>query len=74
MVDRTATFVFFLGDRFFGTATAYVPGAHAAGFSFTSAMTAQLLKALQPELDPLLGVPIPAAPPPRTIAQAVPTP
>jgi membrane peptidoglycan carboxypeptidase len=71
VVDRTATFVFFLGDRFFGTATAYVPGAHAGGFTFTSAMTAQLLKALQPQLDPLLGVPIPAAPP-KAVAQAVP--
>jgi membrane peptidoglycan carboxypeptidase len=73
VVDRTATFVFFLGDGFFGTVTAYVPGAHAAGFTFTSAMAAQLLKALQPQLDPLLGVPLPAAPP-RTIAQAAPTP
>jgi len=26
VVDRTGTFVFFLGDRFFGTVTAYVPG------------------------------------------------
>ena len=71
VVDRTATFVFFLGDRFFGTVTAYVPGAHAAGFTFTSAMTAQVLKALQPQLDPLLGVPIPAAPR-KTVAQAAP--
>jgi membrane peptidoglycan carboxypeptidase len=67
VVDRTATFVFFLGDRFFGTVTAYVPGAHAAGFTFTSAMAAQLLKALQPELAPLLDAPAPA--PARTIAQ-----
>jgi membrane peptidoglycan carboxypeptidase len=69
VVDRTATFVFFLGDRFFGTVTAYVPGPRAAGFSFTSAMAAQLLEALQPELAPLLGVPVRAAPPPKTIAQ-----
>ncbi len=70
VVDRTATFVFFLGDRFFGSITAYVPGEHAAGFSFTSAIAAQLLKALQPDLAPLLGVPNFAAPPPRTIAEA----
>ena len=63
VVDRTATFVFFLGDRFFGAVSAYVPGAHAASFNFTSAMTVQLLKALQPQLDPLLGVPVLAAPP-----------
>jgi membrane peptidoglycan carboxypeptidase len=53
-IDRTATFVFFLGDRFFGTVTAYVPGADAAKFSFTSALAVQLLKVLQPELQPLL--------------------
>jgi membrane peptidoglycan carboxypeptidase len=56
-VDRTATFVFFLGDRFFGTVTAYVPGRAAAHFSFTSAMAVQLLKALRPELEPLLRAP-----------------
>ena len=57
VVDRTATFVFFLGDRFFGTITAYVPGAPAAGFSFDSAMSVQLLKALEPQLAPLLWPP-----------------
>ncbi|MDR3505590.1 MAG: transglycosylase domain-containing protein [Acidocella sp.] len=54
VVDRTATFAFFLGDRFFGTVTAYVPGQAAAGFSFDSAMSVQLLKDLQPQLAPLL--------------------
>jgi hypothetical protein len=56
-VDRTATFVFFLGDRFFGTVTAYVPGPDAAKFSFTSAVAVQLLKVLEPELRPLLNSP-----------------
>ena len=59
VVDRTATFVFFLGDRFFGTVTAYVPGPPAANFTFTSAMSVQLLKALKPQLDPLLHAPAP---------------
>jgi hypothetical protein len=72
-VDRTATFVFFLGDRFFGAVSAFVPGTHAAAFSFTSAMSVQLLKALQPQLDPLLGVPVPGVPA-KTIAQAIPIP
>jgi membrane peptidoglycan carboxypeptidase len=54
-VDRTATFVFFLGDRFFGTVTAYVPGPDAARFTFSSALAVQLLKVLQPELQPLLA-------------------
>jgi len=60
VVDRTATFVFFLGNRFFGTATAYVPGPRAAGFDFSSALTVQLLKALKPELAPLLRAPVTA--------------
>src|SRR4051794_12781930 len=55
VVDRTATFVFFLGDRFFGTVTAYVPGNDAESFDFTSAIAVQLLKVLKPELDPLIN-------------------
>ena len=55
VVDRTATFVFFLGDRFFGTVTAYVPGSDAESFGFTSAIAVQLLKALKPELEPLIN-------------------
>src|SRR5438270_425933 len=38
VVDRTATFVFYLGDRFYGTVTAYVPGAAAARYHFTSGL------------------------------------
>jgi membrane peptidoglycan carboxypeptidase len=57
VVDRTATFVFFLGDRFFGTVTAYVRGPEAEKYSFTSALSVQLLKALQPQLKPLLHRP-----------------
>ena len=57
VVDRTATFAFFLGDRYFGTITAYVPGAIAARYEFTSALAVQMLKALQPQLEPLLRQP-----------------
>jgi membrane peptidoglycan carboxypeptidase len=56
-VDRTATFVFFLGDRFFGTVTAFVRGPEAAKYHFTSALSVQLLKALAPQLQPLLKHP-----------------
>lgn len=55
VVDRTATFVFFLGDRFYGTITAYVPGHDAARFHFTSALVVQLLKTLSPEIQPLFA-------------------
>jgi len=73
VVDRTATFVFFLGDRFFGTITAYVPGAIAGNYHFTSAIAVQLLKAIEPQLDPLLGSPVTDAPP-KAISQAQPVP
>lgn len=69
VVDRTATFVFFLGNDFFGTITAYVPGARAADFHFTSALTVELLKALKPQLDPLLREPITR---PATMASSAP--
>ena len=53
-VARTATFAFFLGDRFFGTMTAFVQGEDADSFHFTSALPAQLLKSLAPALAPLV--------------------
>jgi membrane peptidoglycan carboxypeptidase len=53
VVNRSATFMFFLGDRYFGTVVAYVPGAEAAKYKFTSAIAAQLLKSLTPSLAKL---------------------
>jgi hypothetical protein len=73
VVDRTATFVFFLGDRFFGTITAYVPGAIAGNYHFTSAVAVQLLKAIEPQLEPLLRSPTTDAPP-QAISQIEPMP
>ena len=51
-VSRTATFVFFVGERWFGVITAYVPGATAQNYNFTSALPVQILKNLAPELNP----------------------
>ena len=73
IVDRTATFVFFLGDRFYGTITAYVPGASAGAYHFTSALAVQLLKAIEPQLDPLLKSPVTGAPA-KAISQIEPSP
>ncbi|BAP88286.1 putative membrane carboxypeptidase (Penicillin-binding) transmembrane protein [Burkholderiales bacterium GJ-E10] len=56
-VNRTATFVFFLGNRFFGTITAYVHEPFAARYRFTSAMSVQLLRDLAPDLMPLIADP-----------------
>lgn len=50
-VNRTATFVFYLGDRYFGTFTALVPGVEADKYHFTSSLTAQILRNLLPKLQ-----------------------
>jgi hypothetical protein len=54
VVNRTATFVFYLGERYFGTLTALVPGEEAGKFGFTSSLTTQILKSLLPQLQPYL--------------------
>ncbi len=54
ITSRTATFVFLIGDRFFGTITAYVAGKDAAGYKFTSSLPVQVLKVLAPKLMPLI--------------------
>ena len=43
-----------IDDRFFGTITAFVPGAQAAQYEFTSGLPVRLLGALMPTLAPLL--------------------
>jgi membrane peptidoglycan carboxypeptidase len=50
VVSRSGTFVFFLGERHFGTITAYVEGPVAARYRFTSALPTQVLKSLAPVL------------------------
>jgi len=55
VVNRTATFAFLIGDRHFGTVMVYVHGPEAAKYKFTSALPAQLLKAMAPALIPLLA-------------------
>ena len=54
VVNRTATFVFLIGERWFGTIMAYVSEPYAADYKFTSALPTQLLKALTPALLPLV--------------------
>ena len=54
VVSRSATFVFNVGERFFGSITAYVHGPQAADYDFTSALPVQLLKVLAPKLMPLM--------------------
>ncbi len=55
VIDRTATVVFFIGDRLYGTITAYVSGAGVDRYTFTSALPLQILKMLGPALEGLLA-------------------
>ncbi|KAF1050814.1 MAG: hypothetical protein GAK41_01481 [Burkholderia gladioli] len=58
-VNRSATFVFGIGDRFFGVLTANPHEPYAARYEYTSALAVQLLKslALAPALQPLVDTP-----------------
>jgi membrane peptidoglycan carboxypeptidase len=56
-VNRTAAFVFIIGDRLFGTVMAFVPSQKASSYQFTSALAVQILKDLAPTLQPLLSAP-----------------
>ena len=53
-VNRSATFVFNIGERFFGSMTAYVHGPESKNYDFTSALPVQLLTLLAPSLMPLI--------------------
>lgn len=55
VVNRTGTFAFYIGDRYFGAITAHVAGADASEYKFTSALSAQMLKALAPILQPMIN-------------------
>lgn len=55
VMNRAATFVFFLGDRHFGVMTAFVPGEAAGRYEFTSSLPVRLLAELEPLIGPLAG-------------------
>ena len=70
-VSRTAAFVFYVGDRYFGIITASVAGKAAGQYQFTSALPLTVLRLLAPQINaraPRDVVASPAAPP--LIAQA----
>ncbi len=54
-VNRTATWAFTLGDCYFGTIVAYVPGEEAARHTFMSALPVRVLDQLKDALEPLLA-------------------
>lgn len=55
VMNRAATFAFYIGDRFYGVVTAFVPGSKAAAYDFTSALPVQILKEMEPALRPLIA-------------------
>jgi hypothetical protein len=57
VLNRTATFVFYAGERHFGTLTAFVPGPEAEKYRFTSALPVQIMKAMAPLLGPAIAAP-----------------
>jgi membrane peptidoglycan carboxypeptidase len=54
VLNRTAAFVFFIGDRFYGTIVAYVPGEQAGGQHFTSALPVTVFRNLVPSFRDLV--------------------
>jgi len=55
VMNRAATFAFYIGDRFYGVVTAFVPGSKAAAYDFTSALAVQIMKEMEPALRPLIA-------------------
>jgi hypothetical protein len=51
VVSRTAGFVFYVGNRWFGVITASVSAPQAQGYTFTSSLPLAVLKLLAPTLD-----------------------
>jgi hypothetical protein len=54
-VSRTGTFVFYVGDRYFGVLTAYVAGDRSGDYDFTSALPVAALKILAPDITSAMG-------------------
>jgi membrane peptidoglycan carboxypeptidase len=57
VLNRTAIFVFFLGDDHFGTISVYVSGPQAADYAFSSSLPVAILKTLLPDIIPRLENP-----------------
>ena len=54
-INRTATFVYYIGERYFGAVTAHVPGRIASEYEFTSALPVSVLKLSAPILNARLS-------------------
>lgn len=74
-VNRTATFVFYVGDRYYGVLTAVVDGPESGGYSFTSMLPVHIVRLLAPDLEqrvaasPATAAAVPAVTPPATASR-----
>ena len=50
VMNRAATFVFILGDRYFGVMTAFVAGSEAENYEFSSSLPVAILKIILPDV------------------------
>jgi membrane peptidoglycan carboxypeptidase len=71
-VNRSATFVFNIGERWFGSITAYVHGPRSEDYDFTSALPVQLLTTLAPALLPMIDPSIGRGPQGTKVTSATP--
>lgn len=62
--NRTGTFAFYVDDRYFGVVTAFVAGADARAYGYTSALPVSVLKLFAPALNARLASAPPAHPRP----------
>ncbi len=67
VMSRTAAFVFLIGDKYFGTVIAYVPGQQAENFKFTSALPVQIFRHLSASMKFVIE------PPKRPVSVPTPT-
>ncbi|HSP98619.1 MAG TPA: transglycosylase domain-containing protein [Candidatus Dormibacteraeota bacterium] len=73
-VNRTATFTFYIGDRYFGVITAFVPGQESDQYEFTSALSVSVLRLLAPAINArIAGRPLPEQPDADALAASKPT-
>jgi membrane peptidoglycan carboxypeptidase len=76
VVNRTASFAFFVDERYFGVVTAFVGGNEAARYSYTSALPVSVLKLFAPAINARMGsipLDVPAVPPTEVETEILPT-
>lgn len=72
-VNRTASFTFYIDDRYFGVVTAFVGGSEADRYSYTSALPVSVLKLFAPAINArLAAVPLDPQDPPQAPIEIAP--